>query len=666
MENNQLTHLPEEIKNLTKLVHLSINGNKIPLPDTYSPTDPKKTIEFILERQNEPVPKDSPIITKAYFFTNASKETVINRYQSLLKSFSETQSIEFIPLVTAKSINAETNLVFIIIPIDSHDNEKLAKEVARNCKKMGVRFFILTQDEFIETGFDSANLSKWDIFQKTKIDLQENFPNECKKYSSYEQFNNLILEALKQHKPNIRLIKLTLENIGHFSNLEISFDKDISCLIGENGTGKSTILKALALAITGPNHKKLDEKSKRSFLKIQDFSEGNIKYQNGLIKLDYSIDGDLFSNELNILPDDNGNDINIIATNESHIIYSKYYLKSLIIGFPQARGNESLEDSGFIQNKIIQPHVSDLIPLINNSDDYRLRSFSGWIANLYFDSIKEKKEGNNSEELLIKNVFEIISRITKKNIIFKTVTKIDPPDVWVITSDSPNGIPLYLVSQGFKIVIGWIGYLMQRFVNTFPLSDPQIAFKENAIVIIDEVDISMHPKWQWSFIEILRETFSNTQFIFTTHDPLIIGSLLKEQVRVFTESNGIIEATQPETDPKGLGVAGILTSELFGLSSTLDEKTLKVLDRRNELISKQDNTELSTEEKIELNEIFQNLNSLGINTTDRDPLYQKFIVAISERDEFKKENYTAEDLKAQNDIALDTLNDLLKEQGEKK
>lgn len=83
------------------------------------------------------MPKDSPIITKAYFFTNASKETVINRYQSLLKSFSETQSIEFIPLVTAKSINAETNLVFIIIPIDSHDNEKLAKEVARNCKNGG-------------------------------------------------------------------------------------------------------------------------------------------------------------------------------------------------------------------------------------------------------------------------------------------------------------------------------------------------------------------------------------------------------------------------------------------------------------------------------------------------------------------------------------------------
>lgn len=668
LENNQLTHLPEEIKNLTKLVHLSINGNSFQMPDNYSPTTPKETIAFILERQTESTPKDTPIIKKAYYFTNASKENIINKYLSLLKYISETQTIEFIELTSAKNINSETNLVFIIAPIDTHENEKLAKDIARTCKKLGVRFFILTQEEFIESGFDSVNLNKWDIIQKTKIALQNDFTNEAIKYNSYDQFNNLILEALKQHKPNVRLLKLTLENIGHFSNLEITFDKDISCLIGENGSGKSTILKAIALAIIGPNHRKIEDKSRRSFLKIQNFSDGNIQYQNGSIKLEYTIDGDILSNELNIIPDDNGNDINIIVNDESQIVYSKYYLKSLIVGFPQERGNESLDYSGFIQNKINQPHVNDLVPLINNSDDYRLRSFSGWISNLYFDSIKnqEKKVEKNHEEILIDNVFDVISKITNKKISFKTVTKIDPPDVWVFTYDSPNGIPLSLISQGFKIVIGWVGYLMHRFVTTFPLSDPHAAFKENAIVIIDEVDISMHPKWQLSFIEILRETFPNTQFIFTTHDPLIIGSLLKEQVRIFTEFNGNIEAVQPEIDPKGLGVAGILTSELFGLASTLDKKTLNILDRRNELISKQDDSELSNEEKIELNEIFQYLNSLGINTTDRDPLYQKFIVALSKRDEFKKEKYTVEELKVQNDIAQETLNEILIEQSQKK
>lgn len=668
VENNQLTHIPEEIKNLSKLVHFSINGNKIPLPENYSPTTPKDTIAFILERQIDSVAKESTLITKAYFFINASKENIIKKYSSLMNDFTESLKIDFIPLTSSKEIKKETNLVFIIVPIDSHENDKLVSEIARSCKRLGVRFFILTQEEFIDTAFDSANLSKWDLFQSIKSELQSKFQNECKKYSSYDQFNNLIHEALKQHKPNVRLIKLTLENIGHFSSLEISFDKDISCLIGENGTGKSTILKAIALAITGPQYKRIDEKAKRNFLKIQNYTNDVVNYQNGLIKLDYSIDGDEFSNELNIIPNDNGNDINIIVKEESQIVYSNYYLKSLIVGFPQARGSELPDDAGFVQNKIAQPHIQDLVPLINNSDDYHLRSFSGWIANIFFNSKmdKENKSNNNREEILIKCVFDIISKITKKEISFKTVKKVDPPEVWVSTYDAPNGIPLQIISQGFKIMIGWIGYLMQKFVTTFPLSEPTSAFKENAIVIIDEVDISMHPNWQLEFIEILRETFPNTQFIFTTHDPLIIGGLYKEQVRVFTDSNGIIEAIQPEVDPKGLGVAGILTSEFFGLKSTLDVNTLQMISKRNDLLVKQNQQIITPEERSELNELFQKLNSLGINTTDRDPLYEKFVIAISKRDEFKKNKFTPEELSAQNDIAMEVLSEILKEQEDQK
>ncbi|MCC6818200.1 MAG: AAA family ATPase, partial [Bacteroidia bacterium] len=259
-----------------------------------------------------------------------------------------------------------------------------------------------------------------------------------------------------------------------------------------------------------------------------------------------------------------------------------------------------------------------------------------------------------------------ISKITKKNIRFKAVKKIDPPEVWVSTQDAPNGIPMNLISQGFKIVIGWVGYLMQRFVDTFPLSNPLSAYKENAIVIIDEVDISMHPIWQVSFIEILKDVFQNTQFVISTHDPIIIGGLLKNQVRVLSEKEGQTTVFEPDFDPKGQGVAGILTSELFGLKSTLDSKTLHKLNRRNELLERQDSEQITPEERAELNEIFHYLNSLGINTTDRDPLYQKFIVALSKRDDFKVESYTPYELNSQNEIAMEVLNEIFKEKGEEK
>lgn len=666
LENNQLTHLPEEIKNLTNLVHLSINGNNLKLPDDYTPNNPKKTIKYILEHQDDLSAKNSLITDKAYFFLNASKENIVRNYKNLISTFSVENKIEFIPITSEKEINKETNIVFLICPIDANTDTSLLNKIASQCKKMGTRFFILIQDQFIETDFSSVNLDNWTIFQQTKELVNKSFSNEFNPFSSYEELNNLLFEALKQHKPNIKLSKLVLENIGHFDNLEITFDNEITCLIGENGTGKSTILKSIALGIIGGNHKNIRDSAKRSFLKILDFEDDKLTYQNGLIKLEYTIDGKENSNEIILIPNDNGNDISFSPTDESKIIYNNYNLKSLVIGFPQERGIDSNSNSNFIQSKNIQPHINDLIPLINGSDEYRLRSFSDWIANLYFDSIKknERGESSNSEKELIETIFSVISNITKKRIKFKTVTKVAPPDVWVFTNDAPNGIPLSLISQGFRMMIGWIGHLMQRFVDTFPLSNPISAFQENAIVIIDEVDISMHPLWQVSFIEILREIFPKTQFIFSTHDPLIIGGLLKSQVRIFNETDGNMNVFEPDMDPKGLGVAGILTSEFFGLPSILDKETLENLEEKRRLQILFKENKLDDEQKEKLIILEDKLEKYGFTKYQRDPLYQKFIFAYMQREELKKIPTNSTEREKQDEIMINILDEILK--GERK
>lgn len=664
LDNNKLSYLPTEIKNLTKLVHFSINGNNLNLPSDYAPNNPKKTIEYILEHQDDLTTTNSLITDKAFYFLNASKENIVGNYTKIISDFSSLNAIEFIPIISEQEINKDTNIVFIICPIDAHTDSSLLNKIAKQCKKLGKRFFIFIQDQFIETDFNAANLDNWNTFQKTKALVNKDFSNEFNPFSTYEQLNNLIFEALKQHKPNIKLSKLTLENIGHFDNLEMTFDNDITCLIGENGTGKSTILRSIALAIIGGNHKNIRDSAKRSFLKILDFDDDKFKYQNGLIKLDYTIDGKENSNEIILVPNDNGNDISFSATNESNIIYNNYNLKSLVIGFPQERGIDNQSYSNFIQSKNTQPHINDLIPLINGSDEFRLRSFTDWIANLYFDSIKKKERGDssNSESVLIETIFLVISNITKRYIKFKTVTKVAPPDVWVITKDAPNGIPLSLISQGFRMMIGWIGHLMQRFVDTFPLSNPTSAFQENAVVIIDEVDISMHPLWQVSFIEILRKIFPKTQFICSTHDPLIIGGLLKSQVRIFNEIDGNTNVFEPDIDPKGLGVAGILTSEFFGLSSILDKETMDDLEEKRRLQLLFKDNKLDEQEKEKLIKLEEKLEKYGFTKYQRDPLYQKFIFAYMQREELIKASTDIGEKEKQDKIMVDILDEILKDE----
>ena len=197
--------------------------------------------------------------------------------------------------------------------------------------------------------------------------------------------------------------------------------------------------------------------------------------------------------------------------------------------------------------------------------------------------------------------------------------------------------------------------------------------EEESLILLDEPDTHLNPLWKWKYMNLLEDVVERpetSQIIMTTHDPLVIGGLTKEEIRIFYTEKGkdqeakdimLVKTVAPDFDPKGLGVAGILTSEFFKLPSTLDEDTLDILNRRNELIAKQDDNKLTEIESLELKEIFYYLHNLGINTTDRDPLYEKFIVALSKLEKPENIKSSPVELKKQNEIAFDILKRIINE-----
>jgi predicted ATP-dependent endonuclease of OLD family len=158
---------------------------------------------------------------------------------------------------------------------------------------------------------------------------------------------------------------------------------------------------------------------------------------------------------------------------------------------------------------------------------------------------------------------------------------------------------------------------------------------EESLILLDEPDTHLNPLWKWKYLEYIDKVVKrpeSTQIIFCTHDPLVIGGMSKSQVRIFQkDDNGHTSVVEPDVDPKGLGVDGILTSDLFGLPTTLDKETLGVLDKRNELLVKQQKKALSDKEQGLLNSISEKLEELGFSNSFRDPLYQKFIIAYKSR-----------------------------------
>lgn len=139
-------------------------------------------------------------------------------------------------------------------------------------------------------------------------------------------------------------------------------------------------------------------------------------------------------------------------------------------------------------------------------------------------------------------------------------------------------IPIAALSDGYRGFIGWVSDLLYH-VCFWSKSGSKLREIEG-IVLVDEIDAHLHPDWQRSVIQTLSRTFRKIQFIFTSHSPLITGSL--EWPNIWVMRDGA--PTQLPDEPiNGLSADQVLLSPYFGVRATrADEKIsrLQELDRR--------------------------------------------------------------------------------------
>ncbi|MFA6444196.1 MAG: AAA family ATPase [Sterolibacterium sp.] len=156
--------------------------------------------------------------------------------------------------------------------------------------------------------------------------------------------------------------------------------------------------------------------------------------------------------------------------------------------------------------------------------------------------------------------------------------------------------------------------------------------REEALFLLDEPDTHLNPAWSTQYLDFLDRFIrgrDSCHIVMSSHDPLVFAGLKRDQVRIFRrDSEGKAIAELPDNDPRGMGVAAILTSDLFRLRSTLDSETQTALDRQRILAMKD---VLTPEEEGELRELKMRLRPLGFDQTIRDPLYEQFVKAWTEQ-----------------------------------
>lgn len=415
------------------------------------------------------------------------------------------------------------------------------------------------------------------VFDSQKgLNEMEGFTYEVPEFIKEAEGNIDSPTLVKHLLKNIYLDKIELKNYKCFDSLSVNFsnNKDLSkepwlVFLGENGVGKSSLIKAVAIALMGQRYLNLLNLDANKFLKFGKWS--------GYIRI-YGLKKDDFF-EVTFNKDSKSLKSNI----EEPPCYLLGYGSTRLL----PKGNLLPEsDVSYIKTK----NLFDYSVSLSNAREWLLEIPSK-LYNQVAISLKD---------LLLLDQDDIIKRNKRENKLYIDYAKVK------------NRIDVDELSDGYKSIFA----ITVDIIKT--LSRDNLAFETaEAIVLIDEIGTHLHPRWKMEVVSRLRKTFPKIQFIVTTHEPLCLRGLEKNEVLVLKKNEeGKIISLTDLPNPSDFRVDQLLTSEYFGLNSTLDFETEVLFKEYYNLLAQEDKTDEEQIRVSELNQILPNKKHIGDDIRD--------------------------------------------------
>lgn len=414
--------------------------------------------------------------------------------------------------------------------------------------------------------------------------------------------------------------EITLENIKCFDKLTLKFGNKSNprpqwiTLLSENGGGKTTILQSLALMLAGPESASQLMPRPVGWLKNEDIV-GKISIRLHKDEVDSGSFGEQkkrasFSYTQHVtgaqpitIRNKKHNQPGIHESPDKSLSWLRQNAFS-----PQSQGWFAAGYGAFRRltrsNQVIVPTLDTPSRYTNFlsqfKEDEELAAFQQWMIYLDYRDAKQKDPaakrlfniGVNAVNALLPDGVKYHTIDSEGRILF------DVKGVKVSTSG---------LSDGYRSVLGLAGDLVWRMIAAFPNSENPLT--ESGVVLIDELDIHLHPLWQRNIAELLRAQFPNLQFIVTTHSPMVAAGAGHDAftLKIGTDSEPVLPITQ---NLFSMDVDEILKSDAFGLVSTFSPETTRKLDRFSALRS-----QVKPLKKIEVEE----LNQLSLFVSTNNP-----------------------------------------------
>lgn len=365
------------------------------------------------------------------------------------------------------------------------------------------------------------------------------------------------LPAGKLSGPYLYLTELRLQNLRCFANTRLSLRfpgegsdlrlPNVNLLLGDNGSGKSTVLRAAAMTALGPV---LDSSGFVPYRLVRDGASSAVAEATLAFR---GSDGPqwLYSK---VELERRGDYERVHSTTESPLweqLYDESSPSFFVAGYgvnrrvaDEAHSDPSLERG---RRRRRYQRVSSLF-----EENVALVPFGSWLPAV--DRRRRAQVERLLRQLLPHNAF-FTGSFDGAEAVFER-----------------HGVqvPFRALSDGFRSYLGWLGDLMFHITAVAPKQLP--LDRVGGIVLVDEIDLLLHPSWQRDVVPTVSRMFPNIQFIFTTHSPIVTGTLQAGNVSVAREvtERGPSVLDRVSAEVHGLNAEQVLLSSYFELVSTRD------------------------------------------------------------------------------------------------
>lgn len=430
----------------------------------------------------------------------------------------------------------------------------------------------------------------------------------------------------------MKIKNIKLKNFRCFEELVIELNERCNVIVGVNGAGKSTILDALAISIG------------TYFAKIPTAYSLPIQKEDVLRKS--YLTGSIISTEYQfpvvISTEGIANGKFIEWSRELNGLKNKTTVKNA----------SNLIEVGHIQQQNIQNGVTDTtLPIFayygtgrlykkkNNRitklgikkssrlDGYTDALSSGtnekqllrWFEDMTLIKIQEDREipELKTVKTAIENCFEIGNKDVSDVSINYSVKSKDI-EVSYRKNNEIEKLPLHMFSDGIRITLTMVADIATRMAKLNPQLLDNV-LETPGVILIDEIDMHLHPSWQSRIITSLLETFTNIQIITTTHSPIVISNIESEYLRILKNNEIMNPSTNynrelddivnniMETDYRPEEVRNLINQINQNIDNEELEEAKELLDNLKDILGETDSEVISARNSIELEEFFKEL-----------------------------------------------------------